>query len=63
MRDTILNTAQLRVTVKSLSRSADALLGKMDRIGKTPELVAEYEALDTLIIKMRMELVEELRKA
>ena len=56
-----LDTFELRVLVKSLSRSADALLGKMDRLGVTAELLAEYEKLDTLIIKTRMMLVDKLR--
>jgi hypothetical protein len=61
-RKTILDTMELRVLVKSLSMSCDALLRKMDRIGKSPELIAEYEQLDTLVIRARMELVEQLRK-
>ena len=62
VKPTTLSTMELRVLVKSLSRSADAVLSKMDRVGKRPELIAEYEALDTLIIKTRLELVAELRK-
>ena len=61
-RRTTLDTFELRLLVKSLGISCEALLRKMDRIGKRPDLIAEYEQMDTVLIKARMELLEQLRK-
>ena len=53
---------ELRLVVKSLGISCDALLRKMDRTGYYPETIREYEQTDTLLIKARMELLEMVRK-
>ena len=52
---------ELRMICKNLAVGCDALLRQMDRMGKQAELMEEYERTDTLLIKMRMVLLESIR--
>ena len=52
---------ELRLICKSLAISCDAILKKMDRMGKQAELLQEYERTDSLLIKMRMALLESIK--
>lgn len=44
-----------------LERDARDLLQKMSRLGVSVELLGLYEQLDTRILRLRMQLVEDLR--
>lgn len=58
----MLDTAPIRVQIKMFDRQCHDLLMKMDRVGARPDLLKLYEAADTKIIQLRMELVEMLRQ-
>jgi hypothetical protein len=54
-------TASTRVDIMLLERDARDLLQKMSRLGVSVELLGLYEQLDTRILRLRMQLVEDLR--
>jgi len=58
----LIDTASLRVEISHLERDCREIMMKMGRVGVTEELLRSYEQLDTAILRLRMELIEQLRK-